>query len=211
MTVQDVQGLIALAIVSNKNAFIQAMRSNGVAVPAGISNDDLYTLANDTWAKKGPAVMLNILNASPINKSLLTSDQQTALIRKFGLSTDPLAKCGFSDPLSCITSPINYVGDLLGGHGSSVTVLPTSTTTSTSPLSPTMLALIVVIGIILMVIFRKFTALVVGIVVVIFAVVLYGIFAKQISAIITGGTTTGETHGGIGAAIASALAHLFVP
>lgn len=203
MTTTDVEGAIALAILSDKAAFIRAMLANGIVVAPGISDDDLYALAISAWAQKGFSVIRNVLNSVTLNRTLLTTAQQNIVIKKFGLQTNPQLKCDWQHPLECVTGFTGYVGDLLGGSGSSVSTGPSQTQTSSSPLSPIMLGLIVVVGIILMVIFRKFTALVVGIIVVVLGVVLYGIFAKQINTIITGGTTTSTTHGGIGAAIAS--------
>ncbi len=205
MNAQDVQGAIALAILSDKARFIQAMNANGIVVAPGISNDDLYALAISAWTQKGYAVIKNVLLSTPINKALLTPEQQQGLIKKFGLTINPNQKCSWSSPLDCVTGGISYVGDLLGGSGNSTTVAPTQTQTSSSSLSPVMLGLIIVIASILAIIFRKVTVLVVFMIVVVLGAVLYGIFAKQINTIITGGTTTTQTHGGIGAALLSLL------
>lgn len=205
MTSKEVEEAIAFGIISNKSAFINAMTANGIMVAPGISNDDLYALAISAWAQKGFGVIKNILNAVPRDRNFLTTAQEQNVIKKFGLTINPNQKCDFKHPLDCITGATGFIGDLLGGHGGSETIAPTQTQTSSSSLSPVMLGLIIVIASILAIVFRKVTVLVVFMIVVVLGAVLYGIFAKQINTIITGGTTETQTHGGIGAALLALL------
>lgn len=191
MTTEDIQGLIALAITNNRVAFINALAANGYVVRTGISDEDLYVVGLNILNEKGAQATIDILNRVQLNKTALSEDQKSALRQKFS----PALR-GFGD---WFNDTVTYVGDLLGGH--STTTTPVTNVQSTSALSPFMLGLIVTIGIILMVIFRKSIALVIAIIVVVMAVVIYGVFAKNITSSTTPGST--QTHGGIGAALLS--------
>lgn len=199
ITTNDIQGIIALAILNNKQGVIRAMNSTGNAVAANISDADLAAALWNVFSAQGVAGLKNVLSGVKIDTSNLTQEEARALTVKFK-GADPNAK--FGDWLQGVG---NYFGDLLGG--SSVTTGTVTSMSSESAISPTTIALIVVAGLILMVLFRKFVAVVVGIIVIVLAVVLYGIFAKKITSTTTGGGTT--SHGGVGNVVISWLTGLF--
>lgn len=203
ITALDLQGLIALAIINNKPAFIQAMNQYGYPVPSTISDAALMEQAMNVWSLRGALAIANILSPVPVNKSKVTQSQADALTARF---MDPSSGAKFKD---WFNNTVGFFGDLIGGSAISNTVPITQQTTSTPALSPAILALTVVAGIITIAIFRKFTAVVVGIIVIVMGVVLYGIFVKNTSTTASGGGTTTTTHGGIGAALVQGLAHLF--
>lgn len=126
ITTQDLQGIIALAVQNNKPGVIQAMNATGNSVASTISDDDLLQSVWNVFNANGLNALKNVLSKVTLNKAMLSADQQNALITKFGLTKNTAAKCSFTSPLDCLTGPVNYVGDLLGGH-SSTTVAPTVT------------------------------------------------------------------------------------
>lgn len=195
----DIQGIIALAILNNKQGAIQAMNSTGNQVASNISDADLAVKLWNVFSDQGIQGLKNVLSKVAIDRTKITQQEAKALTVQFK-GVDPNAK--FGDWISGVGT---FFGDLLGG--SSVTTGTVQSMSSESALSPTMIALIVVVGLILMVLFRKFIALVVGIIVIVLAVVLYGIFAKKITTTTTGGGTT--SHGGVGQVVLGWLTGLF--
>lgn len=196
LTTDDIRGYIAIAIRNNKSGVISAMNSTGNNVPSGISNAELVARLWDVFAAQGITGLQNVLSRVPIDKVKITTEEAEELVTRF--RGTPPANTKLVDVLKGVG---DYFGDLLGG--SSVSGGTVTNVSAQSALSPTTITLIVIIGLILMVLFRKFIALVVGIIVIILAVVLYGIFAKNIQTTITGGGTT--THGGIGSVVLSWL------
>lgn len=188
VTTNDIQAYIAIAIRNNKAGVRNAMNSTGHLVPAGIASSDLLVKVWDVFKQEGIDGLQNVLSKVPVNPEKLSQDEAQAAVVRFR-GVDPNAKFG-----DWIKGVGNYFGDLLGG--SSVTGGTVSNMSSQAALSGTAIGLIVVIGLVLMILFRKSIALVVGIIVVILAVVLYGIFARTVTTTITGGGTV--THGGIG-------------
>lgn len=200
ITIQDVRGLLSLAILNNKAGFIAAMRANGYTVPAGISDDALNDLAWDVLATKGVDGAAAILNRVRPNKAVMADDIKAGLTAKFGPSgTD---QRGFGD---WFNNTINFFGDLIGGHSTGTG--PSNVTQSTSALSPAMLGIITVVAVVLMIIFRKSIALVIAMIVIVISVVLYGIFAKTTTSTTTGGTT--QESGGIGNVVLGFITGLF--
>lgn len=191
ITTNDIQGLIAFVITNNKPGLIQAMNNTGNFVALNISDNDLYNKVWDVFSKSGITGLQDVLSRVRIDHSKITQEQARVILTKFK-DIDPNAKFG-----DFIGQVGDFFGGLLGGH--SVTAPIIQQMTSISSISPGMIGLIVVIGIILMILFRKFIGVVVGIVVIVFAVILYGIFAKNITTTSTGGGSTSS--GGIGAAI----------
>lgn len=196
ITITDIQGLIGIAIVNNKSMVIQAMNTNGYSVPLNISDDDLFDKVWGVFTKDGISALTKVLSKVPVNHATLTQDQARALIKRF---QDPqLANAKLGDIVGQVK---NFFGDLIGGN--TIATGSSSNQISKAALSPGILAIIVIIGVILMIIFRKSIALVVAIVALILGVVLYGIFAKTVTTTTTGGSST--THGGVGSAILSFL------
>lgn len=192
MTTNDIQGIIALAIQNNKAGVIRAMNTTGNPVSTIITDAVLAEKLWNVFAAKGLPGLKDVLSRVEVDPSGITDAEAEALSVKF--QTAPFARGGVGDWLKGVGS---YFGDLLGGStvsGGNVTSM-----TSESVLSPTMITLIVVIGLILVVLLRKFVAVVVAIIVIVLALVLYGIFAKKIVTTQTGGGTT--SHGGIGQVI----------
>lgn len=188
ITTNDIQALIAFAILNNKQGVMQSMNAAGNAVGAGISDAKLAEEVWNVFAEKGVTRLQQVLSKVPIDRTRITQQEAKAFVVKFK-NADPNAK--FGDWLQGVG---NYFGDLLGG--SSVSGGTVTQMFSESAISPALIGLIVVIGLILMVLFRKFIAVVVGIIVIVLGVVLYGIFAKKITTTSTGGGTT--SHGGVG-------------
>lgn len=189
ITTQDIQFIISLAILNNKPAFINAMRTNGYTVPAGITDDALNDLAQQVLAQKGADGIAAVLNRVPPNKAQISDDIKAKITAKFGPAD--ATQRGFGD---WFNDTVNFFGDLIGGTSTSSG--SSTSTQSTSALSPAMLSIITVVAVVLMIIFRKSIALVIAMIVVVFAVVMYGIFAKNVTSTTTGGTT--QSHGGIG-------------
>lgn len=196
LTITDIQGLIGIAIVNNKSMVIQAMNTNGYPISLNISDDDLFDKVYTVFTKDGIAALTRVLSKVPVNRTALTQDQARALITRF--QNPEMANAKFGDLVGSVK---NFFGDLIGG--STIGSGPISNSISTAALSPGILAILVVIGVILIIIFRKSMALVIAIVALIMAVVLYGIFAKTVTTTVTGGSST--THGGIGQAILTFL------
>lgn len=199
VTTNDIQGYIAIAVRNNKSGVINAMNSTGHLVAAGIASADLLVKVWDVFKQEGIDGLQNVLSKVPVNPEKLSQDEAQAAVVRFR-GVDPNAKFG-----DWIKGVGNYFGDLLGG--SSVTGGTVSNMNSQPALSGTAIGLIVVIGLVLMILFRKSIALVVGIIVVILAVVLYGIFARTVTTTLTGGNTV--THGGIGSTVSGILGGWF--
>lgn len=188
ITTNDIQALIAFAIENNKAGVIQAMNSTGSSISSTISD---AKLAEDVWnvfSEEGVSSLQKVLSKVPIDHTKVTEQEAKAFSTKFK-NVDPNAK--FGDFVKGIG---DYFGDLLGG--STVIGGTVQQMFSESAISPALVGLIVVVGLILIVLFRKFIGLVVAIVVIILAVILYGIFAKKITTTLTGGGSV--SHGGIG-------------
>lgn len=83
LTIQDVQGFIALAIANNKQALINAMNATGNNVAQSISNDDLFTAVNNVFINKGVQTLKIILDKVPIDKSKFTQAQLDDLVKKY--------------------------------------------------------------------------------------------------------------------------------
>lgn len=196
ITTNDIQALIAFAIENNKPGVIQAMNSTGNPVPSGISDAKLAEDVWDVFSDKGVEGLQRVLSKVPVDRTKVTEEEAKAFVTKFK-SIPRDAKFG-----DWVKGVGDYFGDLLGG--STVTGGTVQQMFSESALSPALIGLIVVAGLILIVLFRKFIALVVAIVVIVLAVVLYGIFAKKITTTLTGGGST--SHGGIGQVVLSWLA-----
>lgn len=195
ITTNDISALIAFAIQNNKPGVIQAMNATGNSVPSVISD---AKLAEDLWnvfSNKGVSGLQQVLDRVTVDSTKITPTEAQGFVTRFK-NVNPTAKLDWLKGIG------TYFGDLLGG--SSVNTGTVTQMFSESAISPTIIALIVVVGLILMVLFRKFIGVVVGIIVVILAVVLYGIFAKKITTITTGGGST--SHGGVGQVVLSWLA-----
>lgn len=203
ITTSDIQGLISLAIVNNKQGLIQAMNNTGNTVLLSISDEDLYDKVWAVFSKNGIDGLQRVLSRVRVDHAKVTPDQAQKLTLKF---QEPSNTTKFKD---WFNNTITFFGDLIGGSSVSISTPTTQEQTASSAISPTLLGLITVLGIILIVIFRKYIAVVVAIIVIVLALVLYGIFAKSIKTITTGGGTTTQSHGGIGSAIIQGLASLF--
>lgn len=193
ITQNDIQGLIALAILSDRQAFASV-----IGFPATSTNEDLLEAGMQIYSKQGFNGIKNLLLKVPLDKSKLSTAQQNALIKKFALQVNTTSKCDWAHPLECLTGAVNYVGDLLGGHSSTTSTPVTQQQTSESALSPWVIGLTVVAGIAMIGIFRKFTAVVVGVIIIVMAVVIYGVFAKKTTTTVSGGGSTTTSSGGIG-------------
>lgn len=200
ITVEDIRGLLSLAILNNKAGFIAAMRANGYAVPAGISDDALNDLAWDVLATKGADGAAAILNRVRPNKAVMADDIKQGLTAKFGPAGAD--QRGFGD---WFNNTVNFFGDLLGGHSTGTG--PSNVTQSTSALSPAIMGITALVGLVLGIIFRKSVVVVFLIIVVVLGVVLYGIFAKTTTSTTTGGTT--QESGGIGNVVLGFITGLF--
>lgn len=196
ITTNDISALIAFAIQNNKTGVIQAMNATGNPVPSGISDAKLAEELWNVFDDQGVTGLQQVLSKVPVDQTKVTEQEAKAFVTKFK-NVDPNSKFG-----DWVKGVGNYFGDLLGG--SSVSTGTITQMFSESALSPTIIALIVVIGLIMVVLFRKFVAVVVAIIVIVLALVLYGIFAKKITTTTTGGGTT--SHGGVGSVVLSWLA-----
>jgi len=202
ITTKDLSGLIALAIRDNRQAFIQAMNNNGNPVSQNMSGDDLLSEGQKVFNEKGLIGLTNVLIQVPFDKSKLTIDQQNILIKKFGLTVNPNAKCDFQHPLECLTGTFNYVGDLLGGH--STTVQPPTIITKTSVLPAWVVPTTAITGMIVIAILfvknvKNALAISILIGVMVIGVILFGVFATKTEQ--TGGGGTTQSTGGIASAI----------
>lgn len=198
MTTDDIAGLIAIVIRNNKAGVIKALNSTGNIVPDNISNIDLAVKLWDIFSSQGISGLQNVLSRVPPTDKL-TEQEAKALVTKFR-GVDPNTK--FGDWLKGVGQ---YFGDLIGGsvvQGGTVTNM-----TSESVLSPLAMGLTVIGGLIGIAIFRKITAAVIAIAFIVVAVLLYGIFAKNIVTTQTGGGTV--SHGGIGQVVLSWLTGKF--
>lgn len=199
MTTDDLLGYIALAVQNNRKGVIEAMNTTGNFISPSIGRADLVEKLWNIFSQKGLAALKQVLDKVHVT-SKITDDQAQAIAIKIR-GIDPVTRGKFWDWIKDAT---NTFGGLIGG--SSVSPGTVTNVSSTSVISPFMLGLIVVAGLILMVLFRKFIAVVVGIIVIVLAVVLYGIFAKNIQTTQTGGGTT--TVGGVGDMIATFFSNL---
>lgn len=198
----DIDGLIAIAIRNNRAGFIAAMNAAGNPVAVNISENELLEAARAVLAQKGVQGIQQVLSRVPVIKADISQPVKNAITAKFA----PANQRSFGD---WFNNTVQFFGDLLGGSATSVTGPTSQQQTSESAMSPAMIGLIVVLGLVLVVIFRKFIAVVIAIIVIVLAVVLYGIFAKSITTTVTGGSTTSTQHGGIGSTIASVLSGWF--
>lgn len=205
ITTTDIKNLIDLTVLRFKPALIQAMNATGNTVALTISDDALADRTWDVFVKRGWNGLQQILGRVVIDKSKLSAAEQNALIRIFGLPFNTSSKCGFSNPLDCLTGAINYVGDLVGGSSVSITNPITQQQTSSSALPTWAIIATVGAGIGGIIIFRKFAVVVVGIIVVVIGVFAYGIFVRNTSNTVSGGGTTTTSSGGIGSALFSWL------
>lgn len=205
ITTNDIRGLINLTVQRFKPALIQAMNATGNPVSFTISDDDLADKTWNVFATQGLNGLIAVISRVPVDKSKLTPAEQNALIRIFNLPVNPSQKCGFAHPLDCITGAINYVGDLVGGTSTTVVAPVTQSQTSSSVLPTWAIVATVVAGLAGIMIFRKFTAVVVAIIVIVIGVFLYGIFVRNTSTTVSGGGSTTQSTGGIGAQIFSWL------
>lgn len=200
MTTDDLAGYIALAVQNNKKGVIEGMNTTGNFISPSISSADLVEKLWNIFSQKGLAALKQVLDKVPVVTDKITEDQAKAVAIKIR-GIDPNTRGKFWD---WVKDAGNSFGGFIGG--TSVSPGTVTNVSSTSVISPFMLGLIVVAGLILMVLFRKFVAVVVGIIVIVLAVVLYGIFAKNIQTTQTGGGTT--TQGGVGAMIATFFSNL---
>lgn len=205
ITTNDIKQLINLTVLRFKPALIQAMNATGNSVSVTISDNELADRTWDVFVKTGWNGLQQVIGRVPLDKSKLTPAEQNALIRIFSLPVNPSVKCGFAHPLDCLTGAINYVGDLVGGTSTSITNPIIQQQTSSSALPTWAIIATVVGGLAGIMIFRKFTAVVVAIIVIVMGVFLYGIFVKNTSTTVSGGGTTTTSSGGIGSALFSWL------
>lgn len=188
ITTNDLNALIAFSIQNNKPGTIKAMNSAGYPVLSNISDASLFNAVQKVYTDQGLSALKQVLNMVPTDKSKLTQEQaKNLLITYKNLQVDPNAK--FGDFLQSLGSGI---GDFLSGH----TTVSTSggSTIITPTLSSGTLLFTAIAGVILIAIFRKFTAVIVAIVIIVAAVVLYGIFSKNITS--TGPTATTQSNAG---------------
>ena len=188
ITTDDIQAYIAWAIQNNKEGVIQAMNSTGNAVASNISDAKLIEQVWNVFKNKGVAGLKDVLDRVPRDKKKITDKEAQAFITKFR-NLPPEAKFG-----DWVKNIGDYFGDLLGGsavQGGSV-----SQVTSESALSPTVMILIALTGLVSIILLRKVFIAVIGIIVVVVMIIAYGIFAKKITSVTTGGNTT--VHNGIG-------------
>lgn len=197
VTYTDIQGLIALAIRNNRNGFIAAMNSAGYPVLQNISEDELYQAALQILSEKGIQALRPVLNRVPINKNSISQPLRDVLTAKFAPANQ---RSG-----NWFNNAVTFIGDLIGGSSISITDPSSQTSTSSTALPPWVLGLTVAAGTGLIIAFRKFAVVVIGIIVIVFGVVLYGIFAKKSSTTVSGGGTTTTEHGGVGAVILAAF------
>jgi len=202
ITIKDIQGLIAAFITYQKQAFIAAMNASGYPVPSNISDDDLLDSAYKVLASKGADGIRSVLNKLRVNWNLYPENVKQKMFSTFG---DVNQKCGLAHPLDCFTGAINWAGDMLGGHGTTITNPVTQEQTSESQLPTWVIIATVVLGLTGIMIFRKFAVVVVAIIVIVSGIFLYGIFVKKTSTTISGGGSSTETHGGLGAVLFSWL------
>lgn len=158
LTIQDVQAVIAFAIVNNKPGLIRAINSIGTTISDNISDTDLFNAVNNVFATKGITGLESLLNGVPLDKSKLTEEEAKNLLLKYkgadvNIPTNPNLFYG-SGWLNRLGQGI---GDFLSGH----TVVNQNPTVvvSKSPISTTTIIIIASVGIIaiviLAVVFRK--------------------------------------------------------
>lgn len=199
ISVSDLQGLIAFAILNNKQGVINAMNATNNTVAASISDDELYDKVWALFVQKGITALQNVLSRVTIFKNTVTQQQKDVLTSKFK-NKDSTAK--FSD---WFNGALTTMGDLLGG--STVSSGTPGSQTTESPISGTAMLLIALAGIIGIGIFRKFKIVVIAIIAILVLVALYAILGKK--TVTTGGTTTSTQHGGIGQSIATFFGVIF--
>lgn len=81
ITIQDVQGIIALAVANNKQALINAMNITGNNVAQTISDDDLFTIVNNVFTDQGLQGLKIVMRQVPPDLSKYTQAQLNFLKR----------------------------------------------------------------------------------------------------------------------------------
>lgn len=199
ITTDELLGYIALAVQNNRKGVIEAMNTTGNFISPSIRSADLVEKLWNIFSQKGFVSLKQVLDKVHVTNKLTDEQAHTIAIRVRGIN--PATRGKFWDWIKDAT---NTFGGLIGG--SSVTPGTVTNVTSTAVLSPAMLGFVVVIGVILMGLFRKYVIVVIGIVIIVLAVVFYGIFARVLSTTQTGGGTT--TQGGVGKMIAQFFSSL---
>lgn len=194
ITIADVQGLIALAILNNKIGVIDAMNASGYPVASNISDSDLFKAVGEVGDKYGIEKLKSVLANVDFDSSKFTADELRSLIAKFNIATPDPSTASKSD---WFNKAITKFGDFFLGS----TVINTNPVQQTSePALPAWVVILIsIIGIISIVIIQRGqakgkTAISIVIGVVVLAVVAYGIFAKKIS--ISGGGASQTVHTG---------------
>lgn len=119
----DIQALVNLAIINNKQGVINAMNSSGYAIAQNISSDELGNRVWNVFVTKGISELQRVLNKVQINKNTLSAAEQRALAVKFK-NADPNAK--FLQDVG------TWFGDLLGGK-QEIVQNPTTVTNVSAP------------------------------------------------------------------------------
>ena len=200
ISITDIQGLIAFAILNNKPAVIRSMNFRGYNITTSISDDDLFDKIWNIYVQNGLTPLQNVLSGVPIIKNTVTERQKAVLISTFQDPSSPTGKFG-----DWFNTAIQNVGDFLGG--STVSTTGPLSQTSDPALSATGIILIALAGLTGIVIFRKFKIVVIAIIIVLVAIILYGLLAKK--TVTTGGGTVTTQHGGVGGSLFSGLFGLF--
>lgn len=193
INIADVQALIELAILNNKDGLIRAMNSSGYPVASNISDADLFHETAKVGDKKGIKALTKVLLKVSIDKTKLTEAQAKYLAIKFK-DIDPNAKWNW-----------NNIGQSIGDFFSGTTVINQNpniaTQTSESALSPIWIIITAILGIGAIVYVNKkevkgATAIswVIGIIIV--AVAVFGIFAKKTTITSSGGGGSQQIHNG---------------
>lgn len=196
ITTEDIQALIAYAILNNKPGVILAMNNAGYTVPDSIKDVDLFFALWTLYRMKGLPGLKTVLDNVEIKKEKVSAKEATAFAVKFK-GINPNAK--FGDILNQIGT---FFGDLIGG---STTVTQGGTTVSqqTSSVLPTwVVPTVSIVGILVIAyMFIKNIpnavsfSIVIGVLII--GVMLYGGLAKQTVISQQGGGGTSTTHGGI--------------
>lgn len=195
ITTTDIQALIGLAVINNKQGLIDAMNKAGYAVTKPISDERLFQQTSDVYTQKGLGAITKILSDVKVDKDKLSYRQKAALAYKFKGIT-PESKSGWFE------NTLQTIGDFFGGS-STITQGPVvSTQQSKTALPPWMIittAVLAIIGIII--VFAKGVkgagTISIAIAIVAIGVILYGALGKNIVVTQTGSGTTQETHGSI--------------
>jgi len=151
LTTQDVQAVIAFAILNNKPGLIHAMNSLGTIVPANVSDADLFTAVNNIFATRGITGLESLLNGVPLDKSKITEEEAKNLVIKYK-GTDgniPTNSNLFLTP-GWLNRLGEGIGDFLSGH--SVVVQNPTVIVSKSPISTTTIIIIAAVAVIAIVV-----------------------------------------------------------